>query len=236
MYWTHIYFDLDNTLYDHERAFRKTMLYFADEMLVRKNSSVSPEKWFEVFKRYCDEYWEYYESGKWSREAYQINRFQSANENFNIKSKDEEALEFQSKYETNVAAFAELFPGAEELLTKLSNQQVLLGIITNGADEVQRSKIKELRLDRWFSFETIHISQHVGLSKPDPQIFFNAKEREGTYLYVGDSWNQDVEPAVEAGFDAIYFNSREENAKPNDSIIPEVSTFQELSHVILTNL
>ncbi|MCA0986034.1 HAD family hydrolase [Guptibacillus algicola] len=236
MYWTHIYFDLDNTLYDHEKAFRKTMLHFAEKMLRRKKASVSPEKWFEVFKRYCDDYWDHYESGSWSRETYQINRFQSANESFNINSNAEEALDFQSNYEWNVATFSELFPGVEELLTKLSNQPVLLGIITNGSDEIQRSKIKELRLDRWFNNENIYISQHVGLSKPDPQIFNYAKEEEGNFLYVGDSLNQDVRPAIEAGFDVIYFNSRDTDKRPSNSTIPEVTTFNEVSTVILANL
>ncbi|WP_270179280.1 HAD family hydrolase [Alkalihalobacillus sp. CinArs1] len=232
MYWTHIYFDLDNTLYDHEKAFRKTILHCADEMLTRKNASVSPDKWFDVFKHYCDEYWEYYESGQWTRETYQINRFQAANKTFDISTFNEEALIFQDQYEANVAAFAELFPGAERLLNELSDQHVRLGIITNGSNEVQRSKIKELRLDTWFKDENIYISEQVGIAKPDLQLFYYAKETKGNYLYIGDSMSQDINPAIEAGFDVIYFNSRQTASKSIDKAVPEVISFQELSTVI----
>lgn len=233
MFWTHIYFDLDNTLYDHEKAFRETVIHFASEMLASKKASVSSTDWFDVFKGYCDEYWDFYESGKWSRETYQIKRFQSANEKFNITSSAEEALTFQSDYEANVAGFAELFPGAEALLTSLARHNVILGIITNGESEVQASKIKQLELEKWIDYKDIYISQNIGLSKPDPQVFTYAKQGGGNYLYIGDSWKQDIKPALEAGYDAIYFNSTQMENSPYESTIPEVTNFEELSKVLL---
>ncbi len=234
MKWTHIYFDLDNTLYDHEKAFKKTILHCAEKMLQNKSTSVSVEQWFNVFKSNCDKYWNDYEEGRWSRERYQVKRFCKTNDYFNLTCSEEEALEFQREYQSKVASFAELYDGVSSILSILRDSGIELGIITNGGQDTQLAKIKALKLPQWIPHENIYISEAVGIEKPDIDIFQCVLESMGDYLYIGDTWDHDIKPAVEAGFDAIYFNSRNEVVDPSiRGDIPEILTYEELKKVLI---
>ncbi|MBN8208278.1 HAD-IA family hydrolase [Bacillus sp. NTK071] len=232
MKWTHIYFDLDNTLYDHELAFQRTIKHCAKQMLNRKDSDITPTQWFKVFKTYCDQFWENYEKGKWSRNTYQIQRYCKANEAFDLPCSEEEALAFQKEYQSKVASFAELYSDTSLLLSRLQLRNIHLGIITNGRKQTQMAKIKTLRMLQWFPRENIFISEEVGLAKPELDFFNYVMKEKGRYLYIGDTWEHDIEPAIEAGFDAIYFNSRNEQIEQSIKHVPEVSTYQQLLHLL----
>ncbi|WP_347549608.1 HAD-IA family hydrolase [Pseudalkalibacillus hwajinpoensis] len=232
MKWTHVFFDLDNTLYNHELAFKKTIQHCAALMLARKGVSVAAGQWFDVFKLYCDTYWKNYENGIWSRATYQIKRYESTNNEFNISSSDEEALAFQEEYQSKVASFAEPFSSMGDVLSILKKNKIKLGIITNGAKKTQMQKIRALDLMKWFEPDMIFISEEIGLSKPHTDVFHHVREEIGNYLYIGDSWDQDIQPALEAGFDVIYFNSRKEKGSHSLKEIPEVTSYRELLNVL----
>jgi 5'-nucleotidase len=231
--WTHIYFDLDNTLYDHEKAFKKTILHCAENMLYKKKSSLSVYKWFAVFKCNCDQFWGFYEEGEWSRERYQINRFCKTNEFFDLTCSEQEAIDFQEEYQSKVASFAELYPESDSILSLLKDKGIQLGIITNGEKETQTAKIEALQLFRWIPQENIYISEVVGLEKPETSLFHYVLGSTGRYLYIGDTFEHDIKPALEAGFDAIYFNSRNEKVDQNlVDQVPEIVTYDELKKIL----
>nr|WP_255648060.1 HAD family hydrolase [Pseudalkalibacillus hwajinpoensis] len=230
--YTHIYFDLDNTLYDHEKAFKKTILHCAETMLHNKSSSLSVHKWFAVFKSNCDQFWSHYEKGEWSREHYQVSRFCKTNEYFDLPCSEKEAFEFQEEYQSKVASFAELYNGSASILALLKEKGIELGIITNGGKVTQTAKIEALQLFQWIPRENIYISEVIGMEKPGTSIFHYVHDRSGRYLYIGDTFEHDIKPALEAGFDAIYFNSRNEKVElPNE--VPEIDTYDELKQLLV---
>ncbi len=233
MKWTHIYFDLDNTLYDHEKAFEKTILHCAENMLYKKKSSLPVHKWFTVFKCNCDKFWGFYEEGEWSRKRYQINRFCKTNEFFDLTCSEQEALDFQEEYQSKVASFAELYPESDSILSLLKNKGIELGIITNGEEKTQTAKIEALQLFRWIPRENIYISEVVGLEKPETSIFHYVLGSTGRSLYIGDTFEHDIKPALEAGFDAIYFNSRNEKVDQDlEGKVPEIVSYDELKKIL----
>jgi len=69
---------------------------------------------------------------------------------------------------------------------------------------MQRRKLEEHGLDDLA--DAVVISNEVGVRKPNPQIFETAKERlpAESYLYVGDTFEEDIAPAREAGFETVY--------------------------------
>jgi len=75
------------------------------------------------------------------------------------------------------------------------------GVLTNGDGYgyMQRRKLEEHGLDDLA--DAVVISNEVGVRKPNPQIFETAKERlpAESYLYVGDTFEEDIAPAREAG-------------------------------------
>ena len=87
-------------------------------------------------------------------------------------------------------------------------KQNRLGIISNGSSEYQRKKLRVLGIhDR---FDTIVISEEIGISKPDKAIFTKACEiagvRSGECSYVGDRLENDIRPAIEAGMRGVWLN------------------------------
>jgi putative hydrolase of the HAD superfamily len=77
-------------------------------------------------------------------------------------------------------------------------------------------------------FDTIVDSERVGVAKPDPKIFALTLEQLGLgveqpplVVHVGDSWAADVEGALGAGWNAIWYRSRSGNAR-HDPRVPIV--------------
>jgi 2-haloalkanoic acid dehalogenase type II len=83
---------------------------------------------------------------------------------------------------------------------------VRLGLVTNGMEGHQRSKLDAAGLaDR---FDAIVTSERVGCSKPDPRIFHAALDRLGcradAAIMVGDNPLRDVAGAQQAGLRAVW--------------------------------
>ena len=83
-----------------------------------------------------------------------------------------------------------------------------LALITNGASDLQREKLRHTDLERWF--DAIVISGEAGCAKPDPRIFRLALENLGASedgaWYVGDNPVNDIAGAKDAGLTAVWLN------------------------------
>ena len=123
-----------------------------------------------------------------------------------------------------------LLPGAEELVRYLAEKYPLT-IVTNGFIEVQYEKFDKSGLKNYFSH--IVLSEEVGCQKPNPRIFEEALRMNGLaaedVVMIGDSWNSDIQGAINAGIDQIWIR------KSNDPL-PEGQTatylVQSLSEVM----
>ena len=108
-----------------------------------------------------------------------------------------------------MATQTELFPGTIETLTTLRDRGYQMHIITNGFSEVQRDKLRNCGLDRFFS--KIFISEEIHTTKPHRKIFehalktTNARKRKS--IMIGDSWETDIEGALKFGIDQIMFSN-----------------------------
>ena len=83
-----------------------------------------------------------------------------------------------------------------------------LGLITNGAPDIQQKKIKGSGLSHFF--KSIVISGEYGVAKPDASIF-NEVLRQLRYpaahaLMVGDTLKTDIQGAVNAGIRSVWVN------------------------------
>ncbi|PEY82642.1 2-haloalkanoic acid dehalogenase [Bacillus cereus] len=83
-----------------------------------------------------------------------------------------------------------------------------IGIITNGSTHRQKAKIINTYLNNYF--DTIIISEEVGLSKPDKRIFELALNKlnvqpENT-LFVGDDLEKDIAGCQNANIKGVWFN------------------------------
>lgn len=103
-------------------------------------------------------------------------------------------------------AAATPFPGTIKLLQTLRRLHIKGGLITNGASEMQRSKIAALGIEPLL--DVIVISSEVGAQKPEPSIFNFALAELGCTAaeawFVGDHPDQDVRGAEMVGLRAFW--------------------------------
>lgn len=143
-----------------------------------------------------------------------------------LKIDDWEALYKRlSTYSYEVSLYKDVKPCLKKLSTKYK-----LGILCNTTPWTARDHHK-LQIGRYV--KTSILSCRVGVAKPDIKIFSHAQEIMGLdaqeLLYVGDSFEYDVKPALKAGWKAVLL-CRDKNIK--DSPAPIISNLLKLENII----
>ena len=123
-----------------------------------------------------------------------------------------------------------LFPEVHAVLGSLQ-QHYTLGVVTNGAPDLQREKYFGTDLAGYF--ETFIASGDLGIGKPDRRIFSTAMLRLGAWaeetVMVGDSLSCDILGAQNAGLRAVWIDRLGE-ATTQQQIMPD-ACLQSLSHL-----
>jgi FMN hydrolase / 5-amino-6-(5-phospho-D-ribitylamino)uracil phosphatase len=105
-------------------------------------------------------------------------------------------------------------PPMIDLVRELRDRGVATAALSNSeghlADLLEEIELAPL-------FDAIVDSGRIGIAKPDPRIFALTLERlaikPDVVVHIGDSWAADVEGALAAGWNAIWFHSRASAAK-----------------------
>jgi HAD superfamily hydrolase (TIGR01509 family) len=120
--------------------------------------------------------------------------------------------------------------GAASTVKNLS-KRFKVGVVSNGAPDVQYRKLETMGLRGLFS--CIVLLEELGIRKPDPKIFHYALSllhvEASECLYVGDSYTNDVIGAKTVGIQVCWLNRI--SAKPQDeNIKPDfvISRLEEL--------
>ena len=98
-------------------------------------------------------------------------------------------------------------PYAQQILEKLTAENIRIGLISNGGDVTRRNIIHGLGFEKYF--EVIMSSERAGVSKPKTEIFHLTCQELGVdpkhSFYVGDHPVNDVLGAKQAGLTAVWF-------------------------------
>jgi putative hydrolase of the HAD superfamily len=123
-----------------------------------------------------------------------------------------------------------LLPGAEELVRYLAAKYPLT-VVTNGFVEVQYEKFDKSGLRDCFAH--IVLSEEVGCQKPNPRIFEEALRMNGLQaedvVMIGDSWNSDIQGAINAGIDQIWVTNAD---KANGDATYIVNSLEEVKDIL----
>jgi putative hydrolase of the HAD superfamily len=100
-----------------------------------------------------------------------------------------------------------VYPDTIPVLKDLSHRYSL-GLLTNGAPDLQRRKIEGAGLAAFFN--EVFISGEIGFGKPDPKIFemmlAKLKSYPETTLMIGNSLSADIAGAQGAGIPGVWVN------------------------------
>ncbi|PEK23392.1 2-haloalkanoic acid dehalogenase [Bacillus wiedmannii] len=105
-----------------------------------------------------------------------------------------------------------------------------IGIITNGSTHRQKAKIINTNLNNYF--DTIIISEEVGLSKPDKRIFELALNKLNVQpedvLFIGDDLEKDIAGPQNANINGVWFNPQKIKNTTQIQPYAEINTLDSL--------
>jgi putative hydrolase of the HAD superfamily len=221
-----IFFDLDDTLLDHETAAKAG----AADFFKTYRSSFAEE--LESFLKRWDSVAEkYFQSNSPVQYSLLEQRRMRVRDLFSTTLTDDEAdARFEIYLDTYEASW-KLYPDAIPCLQALQGHP--LGLITNGEGEQQRLKIENLGLGSYFT--TVIISREVNCAKPDKAIYELAARQAGVDIgdcfYIGDRLQVDAIASQKAGMKGIWLDRKGSGTDKNIAV-PVLRNLSELPKVL----
>ena len=195
-------FDVDDTLYEQIVPFENAYKSLFD-------MDIDMEQFYLLSRHYSDVKFEASRNGEMTMDEYHIYRIQEAAKDLGVLITDEQALDMQKEYKKNQQKL-QMSNTTIGILELVKENDVKLGIITNGPSEHQWSKVKALGVERWIDKENIIVSGDYSINKPDVRIFEIMQEKLqlpiDSLYYIGDSLENDIVGANNAGWKAIWIN------------------------------
>jgi putative hydrolase of the HAD superfamily len=209
---TDVFFDLDHTLWD----FDKNSEMAFDRIFKNKFPEIRIQDFIEKYAPINQACWKLYQNDQITHIELRYNRLKFSFDALNVEISDENINEIANDYIEYLTDNNHLFDGAIEVLEYLK-PKYKLHIITNGFANVQEKKINNALLSSYFN--TITNSELAGVKKPNSIIFDyavnSAKASKENSIMIGDCLEADVNGALNAGLDAIFFNEKKMEAPDN---------------------
>ena len=219
----HIFFDLDNTLWDFNRNSAEVLAALHDQFELVNKGIPTVGDFVERYHVHNDRAWKAYREGLMDKETLRWERYWRTLADFGHDNR-KLAMDLSGAYLDNLGDKNNLMPGARDLLDALHSSYTL-HIITNGFEEVQHAKLRNAQLANFF--QSVTTAEAAGVAKPDPRIFHKAldkaKATAQASLYVGDHREVDGS-ALRVGMDFIWYNPADyapESSVPLNGPIPE---------------
>ena len=189
-------FDLDDTLYNRNAAFRKwAQVFVRDDLRMAEDDPRYQEAIEQIIE--LDE-WGY------SPRATLFLKIKEAHHPVLQDSVDEMLQTYNRQFLDHIRSEEE----TEHLLAALKDAGLPFGIVTNGAIIRQHHKIHALGFDQLTS--CIFISEQFGYSKPDSSIFLAAaaclRHEPCNILFVGDNAHKDIWGARQIGMHTAWLH------------------------------
>lgn len=224
-----VFIDLDDTLWDfHTNARISLELMFNDRGLDSYFSNF--DEFFRIYAKRNIELWEAYGKGEITQEHLKAERFRYPLSKMGI---DDAALaeEIGHQYLDILPTQKVLMPDALNVLNYLKSRYPLT-IISNGFKETQHRKINSAGIAEFFAH--IVLSEEAGALKPDPRIFEYAMQlndaRPEECIMIGDSYAADIQGAINAGIDQVYYplNGNKSDNQHSTFLISQLSELYQI--------
>ena len=221
-------FDVDDTLYEQIVPFENAYKSLFD-------MDIDMEKFYLLSRYYSDVKFEASRNGEMTMDEYHIYRIQEAAKDLGVILTDEQALDMQKEYKKNQQKL-QMSDITISILELAKENNIKLGIITNGPSEHQWSKVEALGVERWINKDNIVVSGDYDINKPDVRIFEIMKEKLqlpiDSLYYIGDLLENDIVGANNAGWKAIWINRYKKKLPENVDIYKIAENNIELFEII----
>lgn len=219
-------FDLDDTLLDFEKAEKIALTEFFTFLKVD-----DVEKYYKTYININKQMWKQLENDEITREYLTNTRFKKTFEVFN---KNVDGRKYAIKYRDFIGKQGICLNGAVEFLEKI-NKDFEIYIATNGLFEIQKNRLKNSNISKYF--KDVFISELIGYLKPKKEFFEYIENKIDGFkkekaLMIGDNIFADIYGAKQFGIDTVWFNKK--NQKDKDKVNPtyEVKNYDELLNIL----
>ncbi|MEM8764313.1 MAG: YjjG family noncanonical pyrimidine nucleotidase [Bacteroidota bacterium] len=223
---THIFFDLDHTLWDFEKNSELTFAH----ILPKNGIETSLDGFMKKYRPINFAYWKEYRENKITKAALRYNRLRHTFDAIGIQVSDEIINKLSDEYIGYLSSFGNLLPQAKEILEYL-DPKYNLHIITNGFQEIQDKKLKNSGIMGFF--DVVVNSEMAGVKKPHPQIFELALQMASAVpsnsVMIGDNLEADIQGAYELGLKTIHLKGSEE---PHHDFGKIINTLGEIKNLL----
>jgi putative hydrolase of the HAD superfamily len=208
MKYTHLFFDLDHTLWDFDRASEETWRVLWAEHELDTRIPAGFDAFFPVYCGHNDRMWERFRNGFMKREELRWKRVWHSFLDFKLYDTDL-AHRLSTAYLELLPTQRFLMPAAKELL-EYCRDKFSMHLITNGFETTQRLKLRHSGIAEYFG--EIFTSERCSSIKPQPEIFHFAMATCGAdcerSLMIGDALDIDIKGAMGVGMDTAYYNPK----------------------------
>ena len=196
-------FDLDDTLFDFRLSERTSL-----SRVLADHGHPPADSDLEAYSRINIKWWQKLERGEITRRQVIVGRFEEFLSSF---APELCAAEVADEYENGLNRCGFLLPGAAENLARLREEGYLMYAVTNGAGDIQRSRIRLSGIGPLI--RDLFISEEIGYEKPSPMFFEAAFQRIPGFrrdeaVLIGDSLTSDIRGALNAGVLPVWFSPR----------------------------
>ncbi|MFA9556573.1 HAD family hydrolase [Evansella sp. AB-rgal1] len=200
-----LFFDIDDTLLDHNSAERNAALDFYH--VHKHDLHMKEQEFISLWVNLSHEFFQKFVAKEISFEEQRQLRMKKLFSSVRSISNEEATLlfdEYVEFYKLNWRAFADVIP----CLRNAVGNDVPLGVISNGDTTQQIEKLTSMGIQNYFSI--VVTSTDIGYSKPNPHIFQEACKRVGknvsNCMYIGDRLDVDAIGSTEAGMIGVWLN------------------------------
>lgn len=205
--YKNIFIDLDDTIYDFAGASRESFRE-AYDLLGYERFFCSFDHFMSLYEPYNLELWKIYGEGKITKAELNRKRYSYPLKMVGVDDEELAAI-FCREVLSRIPTKNRVLPGAHELLEYL-RPKYRLHILSNGFKELQAHKMQTTGLDGFF--DTLVLSDDIGVNKPRPELFMHALQRTGATvedsIMIGDMFDTDIAGAAGVGMDQIFFNRK----------------------------
>jgi len=204
-----LWFDLDDTLYDHTHSVCCGMTAIRGHYPVL--TGYTSEELATLYNRALDSVYADYVRGEISFTEMRQRKLRLFYEAADVDGSEAPSpAEFHRIYDEAYRRERRTTPGSKEMLAQLRENGTSLGILTNGKQAIQEDKLRTIGLE-WM-IPNLLTAERAGSTKPDPGIYEWALRQTGyaarDVLMVGDNLENDVEAALRGGLNAVLYAPR----------------------------
>lgn len=225
--YTHLFFDLDHTLWDFEANSRQTLQDLYQHFELAAKGVTDFDLFHKNYLMHNDKLWDRYRNGyikvdelRWKRMWLALLDFKIADEPM-ARAMGVQFLELLPTRKL-------LFPYTIEILDYLKARDYQLHMITNGFEKTQYSKLENSGLSSYFN--AVITSEGSNSLKPHKEIFDYAFSRTGAVpensIMIGDTIDVDILGGYNAGMDTVHVNHLNKERIPvKEDIYPTYTVF-----------